>query len=389
MAKRTKAQNIHQAIADDIVHGRLPPGAALDETTIAAGFNVSRTPVREKIRQLAAIGLVEARARRGAVVATVSARELDEMFAVMGELKALCARWSAIFMTARQRRQLLALQAESETLVSAGRREAYVDFNNRFHDALYRGADNRFLADLALAVRRRCAPFRRAQFETLGRLAKSHQEHAAVIDAIQHGDGETAALEMRAHIVVVRDAVDEVAGGTVGRSDTTPVAASAAELPPLDRALPPSPTALAEKGVDFETVATSQSFVTAGEPVEFEDMETLDFVVVGCVAVTRSGGRTGKGGGFADLELGIFRELGKVSTDTPIATTVHSNQVVDDDRLIMMGHDSALNYIATEAELIDTRTPLKQPAGVDWDRVQPDQYDNIPFLRALRERLAR
>ena len=115
----------------------------------------------------------------------------------------------------------------------------------------------------------------------------------------------------------------------------------------------------------------------------------LDFVVVGCVAVTRAGGRTGKGGGFADLELGIFRELGKVRADTPIATTVHSSQIVDDRRLPMMPHDSALNYIATEKELIATRTPYTQPHGVDWDRVQPDQYENIPFLKALRERLAR
>ncbi|KAB2876622.1 MAG: GntR family transcriptional regulator [Bauldia sp.] len=64
MAKLTKAQQIHQAIADDIVHGRLAPGAPLDETSIAATFGVSRTPIREAIRQLAAIGLVEARARR-------------------------------------------------------------------------------------------------------------------------------------------------------------------------------------------------------------------------------------------------------------------------------------------------------------------------------------
>lgn len=218
MAKLTKAQHILRAIADDIVHGRLLPGAALDETTFSAAFNVSRTPVREAIRQLAAIGLIDARARRGAVVATVSARELDEMFAVMGEVEALCARWSAIAMTARERRQLLALQAESAPLVSAGRHEAYVAFNNRFHEAIYRGAHNRFLAHLALAVRRRCAPFRRAQFETLGRLAKSHEEHAAVVDAIQRGDAETAALEMRSHIVVVRDAVDEVAGDAVRRS---------------------------------------------------------------------------------------------------------------------------------------------------------------------------
>ena len=65
MTKLTKAKLIHQAIADDIVHGRLLPGAPLDETSIAAAFGVSRTPDARGIRQLEAIGLVEAaRARR-------------------------------------------------------------------------------------------------------------------------------------------------------------------------------------------------------------------------------------------------------------------------------------------------------------------------------------
>jgi 5-formyltetrahydrofolate cyclo-ligase len=110
---------------------------------------------------------------------------------------------------------------------------------------------------------------------------------------------------------------------------------------------------------------------------------------VGCVAVSRSGGRTGKGGGFADLELGIFRELGKVAPETPIATTVHSSQVVDDNRLPMLGHDSPLDFIATEREVIVTGTRFRQPHGVDWERVRPDQYENIPFLKALRARLDR
>ena len=238
MQEPTKAEHIHRAIADDIVHGRLLPGAALDETTVAATFVVSRTPVREAIRQLAAIGLVKTQPRRGATVATVSARELDEMFAVMGEVEALCARWSALSMTGRERRALLALQSESEALVSVGGREAYVDFNNRFHDAIYYGANNRFLADLAMTIRRRCAPFRRAQFETLGRLAKSHTEHAAVVDAIQRGDAETAASEMRAHIVLVRSAVGEVAGDSGRRREDPPRDRRAPEELPTDRTGP-------------------------------------------------------------------------------------------------------------------------------------------------------
>jgi 5-formyltetrahydrofolate cyclo-ligase len=144
------------------------------------------------------------------------------------------------------------------------------------------------------------------------------------------------------------------------------------------------PDKLAAKGVDFETAATAQGFMTHGEPIAFEDMPELDFCVVGCVAVTRRGGRTGKGAGFADLEQGIFRELGKVTDKTPIATCVHSAQVVAEHRVIMEAHDSALNFIATELELIDTQTPYPQPAGVAWEKIRPDQFADIPFLNAIR-----
>jgi len=219
MAKQTKAQLIHQAIADDIVHGRMTPGMALDETAIAAAFGVSRTPIREALRHLQAIGLVETRTPRGLVVAGLSEQQLDDMFSVMAEIEGLCARWSAIAMSAAERRQMLELMAESERLVSAGDRDAYAEFNVRFHEAVYRGAHNHFLAELAVTVRQRCAPFRRAQFETLGRLAKSHAEHGAVVEAIQRGDATLAATEMRLHIKVVRDAVEEVAGPAVRLSE--------------------------------------------------------------------------------------------------------------------------------------------------------------------------
>lgn len=145
------------------------------------------------------------------------------------------------------------------------------------------------------------------------------------------------------------------------------------------------PEKLAAKGVDFETAATAQGFLQHGEPVRFQDMPKLDFCVVGSVAVTRRGGRTGKGAGFADLEQGVFRELGLVNSTTPIATTVHSSQVVPDAEVLIESHNSALNYVATELELIETRTSHVQPGGVDWNKVRPDQFDDIPFLRDLRD----
>jgi DNA-binding GntR family transcriptional regulator len=206
----TRAQQIQAALADDILHGRIAPGAALDETRLATAFGVSRTPIREALRQLEAIGLAEARPHRGAVAAAIPERRLDEMFAVMAELEALCARWSALSMTPADRREMEAVHAEAASLVWAGDIAAYAEINNVFHETIYKGSRNGFLADLTLSVRQRVAPFRRAQFEAVGRLAKSHEEHDRVVTAILRGDGETAAREMRTHIGVVRGAVDDV-----------------------------------------------------------------------------------------------------------------------------------------------------------------------------------
>src|SRR6185436_11532871 len=87
--KVTRAEELRLQLADEIVRGVLPPGSALDETDIARRFSVSRTPVREALRQLVASGLVEARAHRGAVVAQPSLDRLTEMFEAMAELEAL------------------------------------------------------------------------------------------------------------------------------------------------------------------------------------------------------------------------------------------------------------------------------------------------------------
>ena len=97
--KITRAEELRLQLADEIVRGALAPGAALDETEIARRFSVSRTPVREAMRQLAASGLVDARAHRGAVVARPSLERLTGMFEAMAELEALCAGLAAERMT--------------------------------------------------------------------------------------------------------------------------------------------------------------------------------------------------------------------------------------------------------------------------------------------------
>lgn len=147
------------------------------------------------------------------------------------------------------------------------------------------------------------------------------------------------------------------------------------------------PQALAAKDISFEIAATAQGFMQHGQRVEFEDVEPLDFCVVGSVAVSRSGGRTGKGAGFADLETAIFRELSVIGPETPMATTIHSLQLVHDARIVIEAHDSPLDMVATEAELIVSGNRAARPMGVDWSRVRPDQFETIPFLARLRNRM--
>src|SRR5580692_6518491 len=202
--KITRAEELRLQLADEIVRGALPPGAALDESEIARRFNVSRTPVREALRQLVASGLVDSRAHRGAVVARPSLERLTGMFEAMAELESICAGLAAERMLPAERHRLEAVHEELRVLSYAGDPDRFHEVNERFHNAVYAGSQNDYIAEMTLATRVRVQPFRRAQFRNLGRLAKSHAEHDRVVVAIMRGDRIGAAAAMRAHIELVR-----------------------------------------------------------------------------------------------------------------------------------------------------------------------------------------
>ncbi len=196
----THGERLRIEIADQILSGELIPGTSLDETTLAERYGVSRTPVREALRELAAAGLVVHRPHRGAVVAAVTEDRLLEMFQVMADLESLCAGYAAGRITPGERQKLMELHTDAKELVRSGDLEAYTEANDIFHNFIYEASHNGFLAETALNVRRRVSPFRRAQFRTLGRLAVSHEEHERVVQAILRGDRDAAAREMRAHL---------------------------------------------------------------------------------------------------------------------------------------------------------------------------------------------
>lgn len=206
MLKRTSVEEIRQKLAARIIAGELQPGTSLDETTLASEFAVSRTPVREALRLLAASGLVDQRAHAKALVAKPDENDLRGMFEVMAELEALCAGRAALAMDAGEREALDALHASMAAIVRDGDARAYAELNDAFHSAIYEGAHNAYLCEITRATRARLQPFRRAQFGARGRLGKSHAEHGLIVDAILRADRTAAAAAMRSHIVIVETA---------------------------------------------------------------------------------------------------------------------------------------------------------------------------------------
>lgn len=198
--KRTLAEQLRDTLAEQIVTGERLPGARLDEVDLAETFGMSRTPVREALKALAGIGMVEYRAHRGALVALPTTRRIEEMFEVMAEIEATCARLATLRMTASERRELAAVHDAALALVKAGDLKEYASFNNDFHDLIYRGSKNDFLTEMAWATRRRVLPFRRSQFRVLGRLQGSHAEHDRIVQAILSGDAPGAEAAMRNHV---------------------------------------------------------------------------------------------------------------------------------------------------------------------------------------------
>ncbi len=206
----TAADKLAESIVEAIFSGDFPPGSRLDEQQLAQRYSVSRTPVREALRQLAATGLIEIKARRGAFVTQVSPAQLEELFVAMGELEATCARLAALSMSPTERRRLQAFHEQMEELAKLNDARPFAEANHAFHTMIYGGSHNAVLAEITAALRRRLLPFRHAQFHLEGRPARSHAEHAAVVKAIIKGDAQAAHAAMLHHVTLVEASFEEL-----------------------------------------------------------------------------------------------------------------------------------------------------------------------------------
>lgn len=118
--------------------------------------------------------------------------------------------------------------------------------------------------------------------------------------------------------------------------------------------------------------------------VAVEELEPVDLVVTGCVAVGEDGVRLGKGGGFSDLEFAVAAEAGLIADDTVVATTVHELQVEPAGRIPSAEHDVRVDLVVTPERVLELAPGRRRDAGVRWAELTRDKVAAIPLLGRLR-----
>ena len=196
----TISTRIYKELAAQIIRGALPPGQKLEEMQLAAQFGVSRTPVREALRELAARGFIDLIPRRGGVVTRVGLEELVDMLEAECEVEALCARIAAQRMTALEKSELEVIYLEMEALAGSQKQSDYLEKNHEFHARICAGAHNATIGAMTRELRDKLAPFRQQQTLTAEqRFKQSMHEHRDIVQAIMAGHPEQAYEAMRRH----------------------------------------------------------------------------------------------------------------------------------------------------------------------------------------------
>ncbi len=199
---RSRMQHIRDVLEDDIVNGRMKPGEQVQLEALIERFGVSRTPVREALQQLETSGLVEVLPKRGTYVTRVGLDDLVQMFEVMAELEAMCARLAARRIQAAALAEVLDALAACEAQAALHDANAYYYANEQFHQLIYQACGNDFLVQQTTALKNRLKPYRRLQLQLRNRVAQSAEEHRAIVAALQQGDSDAASRAARDHVLI-------------------------------------------------------------------------------------------------------------------------------------------------------------------------------------------
>ena len=194
---RALYQDVAERLRQQIFNRELEPGGWIDEQKLAVEYGISRTPLREALKVLAAEGLVTMKLRRGAYVTEMSADDVAQVYHLMALLEADAAGQVATHASPAQIAELQALHDRLELQVL--QRDAFFATNEQFHLRLLALAGNRWRAQIVLDLRQVMKLNRHLSLFKQGRLADSLTEHRAVMAAIAARDGAQAARLMRTH----------------------------------------------------------------------------------------------------------------------------------------------------------------------------------------------
>jgi DNA-binding GntR family transcriptional regulator len=208
---QANSHNLHEAIFQKLrsllVEGTIPPGSKLNERELAESLNVSRTPIREAIRRLAADGLVELITNRGAIAVQLSKTDVIHTFEVIAQLEAYSGELAAQNITDATLSELEALQYEM--MASYARRDlsSYYKLNLRIHSLINQAANNPVLSQLFSQVNARIEALRFRSNKDGIKWEKAVQEHQEMIDALKARDSARMRKVMIAHVHNKRDVV--------------------------------------------------------------------------------------------------------------------------------------------------------------------------------------
>jgi DNA-binding GntR family transcriptional regulator len=197
LSPRALYEEVAELLRQRIFKRELEPGSWIDEMKIAEEYGISRTPLREALKVLAAEGLVTMKVRRGAYVTEVSDTDLADVYHLLSLLESDAAGVVAQRATEAQIKELQALHKDLEA--AAGNREKFFAINERFHMRLLEIAGNRWRDQMVADLRKVMKLNRHNSLLKSGRIQESLAEHRAIVEALSKRDAKATVKRMQEH----------------------------------------------------------------------------------------------------------------------------------------------------------------------------------------------
>ena len=190
----TLRERILETIRDAIMSGALKPGEKVAEPELAARFGISRTPIREAFRQLESEGYLTVIPRKGALVASFSAKDVEEFYAIKSILEGYAARKACSRLSTREISKLEAINEKLREIAAEEDVRHFFKVHNSFHDMFIRAAGNEKLHEMIAALLKKFQRLRLASLSKPGRMLISVEEHEKIIEAFRGRDAVLAEM---------------------------------------------------------------------------------------------------------------------------------------------------------------------------------------------------